>query len=101
MCKEKPGADSLAASIKSAASTIAYDLMTYYKGNTSGGIPGVLPGPPPNPPWGCEFYFQFQSSRYQARPAVLTCGYRLLVGIWSNVGHDDRLLALHRRCFIQ
>ncbi len=29
-------------------------MMTYYKGNTSGGIPGVLPGPPPNPTWGCE-----------------------------------------------
>jgi len=41
-------------SIKNAASTIAYDMMTYYKGNQSGGIPGVLPGPPPNPTWGCK-----------------------------------------------
>lgn len=41
-------------SIKNAAATIAYDMMTYYKGNQSGGIPGVLPGPPPNPTWGCE-----------------------------------------------
>jgi hypothetical protein len=41
-------------SIKNVASTLAYDMMTYYKGNESGGIPGVLPGPPPNPTWGCE-----------------------------------------------
>jgi len=45
-------------SIKSAASTIAYDMMTYYKGNQSGGIPGVLPGPPPNPTWG---YYWWES----------------------------------------
>jgi mannan endo-1,6-alpha-mannosidase len=31
------------------ASTIAYDMMSYYKGNLSGQIPGNLPGPPPNP----------------------------------------------------
>ncbi|CAG8971314.1 hypothetical protein HYALB_00001481 [Hymenoscyphus albidus] len=41
-------------SIKSAASTLAYDMMTYYKGNQSGHILGVLPGPPPDPPEGCE-----------------------------------------------
>ncbi|KAL2404009.1 Mannan endo-1,6-alpha-mannosidase DCW1 [Exophiala dermatitidis] len=31
-------------SIKSAASTIAYDMMTTYTGNQTGGIPGLLPG---------------------------------------------------------
>ncbi|KAJ5051742.1 uncharacterized protein L3040_001514 [Drepanopeziza brunnea f. sp. 'multigermtubi'] len=36
-------------SIKSAASTIAFDMLTYYKGNLTGQIPGQLPGPPPNP----------------------------------------------------
>ena len=36
-------------SIRSVASTIAYDMMSYYKGNLSGQIPGNLPGPPPNP----------------------------------------------------
>lgn len=41
-------------SIKSVAATIAYDMMTYYKGNQSGQIVGVLPGPPPNPTWGCK-----------------------------------------------
>jgi len=46
------------ASIKSVTSTIAYDMMTYYKGNVSGGIPGVLPGPPPNPVWG---YYWWES----------------------------------------
>ncbi|RDL36582.1 Mannan endo-1,6-alpha-mannosidase [Venustampulla echinocandica] len=34
-----------ASSIKSAASTVAFDLMTYYNGNTTGGIPGILPQP--------------------------------------------------------
>jgi len=33
--------------ILTSARTLAYDLMTYYKGNQSGGIPGLLPGPPP------------------------------------------------------
>lgn len=32
-------------------------MMTYYKGNQSGGIIGVLPGPPPNPPNGCMLHF--------------------------------------------
>ncbi|KAH8648937.1 glycoside hydrolase family 76 protein [Tricladium varicosporioides] len=45
-------------SIKNAAATIAYDMMTYYKGNLTGGIPGVLPGPPPNPSWG---YYWWES----------------------------------------
>ncbi|KAK8073268.1 glycosyl hydrolase family 76 [Apiospora phragmitis] len=33
--------------IKQTSASIAYDLMTYYKGNQSGGTPGILPGPPP------------------------------------------------------
>ncbi|CAG8958539.1 hypothetical protein HYFRA_00009854 [Hymenoscyphus fraxineus] len=45
-------------SIKSAASTIAYDMMSYYKGNQSGHILGVLPGPPPDPP---EGYYWWES----------------------------------------
>lgn len=48
-------ADLVIESIKDTAATIAYDMMTYYKGNQSGGIIGVLPGPPPNPPTGCEW----------------------------------------------
>jgi mannan endo-1,6-alpha-mannosidase len=32
-------------SIKSVASTLAYDMMTYYSGNQSGQVPGLLPGP--------------------------------------------------------
>ncbi|EXJ96043.1 hypothetical protein A1O1_01169 [Capronia coronata CBS 617.96] len=31
-------------SIESAASTVAYDMMTYYTGNETGQIPGLLPG---------------------------------------------------------
>lgn len=49
---------SSATSIKNVAATIAYDMMTYYKGNVSGGIIGVLPGPPPNPSWG---YYWWES----------------------------------------
>ena len=32
-------------SIKKAASTIAYDLMSYYTGNNTGDVPGNLPDP--------------------------------------------------------
>ncbi|EXJ60839.1 hypothetical protein A1O7_04992 [Cladophialophora yegresii CBS 114405] len=32
-------------SVKSVTSTLAYDMMTYYSGNQTGGIPGLLPGP--------------------------------------------------------
>lgn len=32
-------------SIKKGASTIAYDMMTYYQGNLTGFPPGVLPAP--------------------------------------------------------
>ncbi|KUJ23344.1 cell wall glycosyl hydrolase Dfg5 [Mollisia scopiformis] len=32
-------------SIKGVAKTIAYDMMSYYNGNTTGGIPGNLPAP--------------------------------------------------------
>ncbi|XMA07222.1 hypothetical protein WAI453_000013 [Rhynchosporium graminicola] len=46
------------ASIKDTAATLAYDMMTFYKGNVSGGIIGVLPGPPPNPPNG---YYWWES----------------------------------------
>ncbi|KAK7722432.1 hypothetical protein SLS64_000969 [Diaporthe eres] len=33
--------------IKTTAKSLAYDTMSYYKGNTSGQTPGILPGPPP------------------------------------------------------
>lgn len=33
--------------IKTTAASLAYDTMSYYKGNTSGQTPGILPGPPP------------------------------------------------------
>ncbi|OAA56908.1 Mannan endo-1,6-alpha-mannosidase [Cordyceps fumosorosea ARSEF 2679] len=32
--------------IRQSARTLAYDLVTFYKGNQSGQIPGMLPGPP-------------------------------------------------------
>lgn len=35
------------ADIKTTAAAIAYDLMSLYKGNQSGQVPGILPGPPP------------------------------------------------------
>lgn len=49
------------ASIKSAASTIAFDMMSYYKGNLSGQTPGVLPGPPPTPSVTNAGYFWWES----------------------------------------
>ncbi|OTB01151.1 glycoside hydrolase family 76 protein [Hypoxylon sp. CI-4A] len=33
--------------IKSAAKTLAQNVLTYYHGNESGEVPGILPGPPP------------------------------------------------------
>ncbi|CAK7265114.1 hypothetical protein SEPCBS119000_001339 [Sporothrix epigloea] len=39
---------SSAASVKTAMATIAYNCLSYYKGNLSGNTPGILPGPPPN-----------------------------------------------------
>jgi mannan endo-1,6-alpha-mannosidase len=32
-------------SIKRAASTLAYDMMSYYTGNNTGDVPGNLPSP--------------------------------------------------------
>jgi mannan endo-1,6-alpha-mannosidase len=49
------------ASIKSAASTIAFDMMSYYKGNLSGQTPGLLPGPPPTPSVTNAGYFWWEA----------------------------------------
>jgi mannan endo-1,6-alpha-mannosidase len=48
-------------SIKSAASTLAYDMMTYYHGNESGGTPGLLDGPPPTPAYLDRGYFWWEA----------------------------------------
>jgi len=48
-------------SIKSVVSIIAYDMITYYKGNLSGQIPGELPGPPPNPSITNQGYFWWEA----------------------------------------
>ena len=32
-------------SVKSVTSSLAYDMMTFYSGNTTGNVPGLLPGP--------------------------------------------------------
>ncbi|KAM4065860.1 glycosyl hydrolase family protein [Hirsutella rhossiliensis] len=37
--------------ILESARTLAYDLMLFYPGNKTGGIPGTLPGPPPAGPY--------------------------------------------------
>ncbi|KJZ72682.1 hypothetical protein HIM_07874 [Hirsutella minnesotensis 3608] len=37
--------------IRESARTLAYDLMLFYPGNKTGGIPGILPGPPPAGPY--------------------------------------------------
>ncbi len=39
------------ASVQTAASSIAFDMMSFYNGNTSGNIPGILPQPPSGYYW--------------------------------------------------
>src|SRR5580698_4016835 len=39
------------ASVQSAASSIVFDMMSYYNGNTSGNTPGLLPEPPSGYYW--------------------------------------------------
>jgi Glycosyl hydrolase family 76 len=48
-------------SIKSVASTVAFDMMSYYKGNLSGQIPGQLPGPPADPTITNAGYFWWEA----------------------------------------
>jgi hypothetical protein len=48
-------------SIKAAAGTIAFDMMTYYKGNLSGQTPGLLPGPPATPSIQNAGYFWWEA----------------------------------------
>jgi mannan endo-1,6-alpha-mannosidase len=43
------------------ASTIAYDMMSYYKGNLTGQTPGELPGPPPTPAVTNDGYFWWET----------------------------------------
>jgi len=49
------------ASIKTVAGDIAFDMMTYYKGNVSGQTPGLLPGPPPTPSVTNAGYFWWEA----------------------------------------
>lgn len=49
------------ASIRSVASTIAFDMMSEYKGNLSGMTPGLLPGPPPTPAILNKGYFWWEA----------------------------------------
>jgi hypothetical protein len=48
-------------SIKSVAKTIAFDMMSEYKGNLSGQTPGILPGPPPTPNVLDQGYFWWEA----------------------------------------
>ncbi|POR32203.1 Mannan endo-1,6-alpha-mannosidase DCW1 [Tolypocladium paradoxum] len=50
---DTPGANAYmcADNIRQSARTLAYDLMLFYTGNKTGGIPGTLPGPPPAGPY--------------------------------------------------
>ncbi|KAE8446823.1 hypothetical protein EG329_011600 [Mollisiaceae sp. DMI_Dod_QoI] len=64
ICRHAAGIDldlSSPDSIKSVASTLAYDMMSYYKGNLSGQTPGLLPGPPPNPTITNAGYFWWEA----------------------------------------
>jgi mannan endo-1,6-alpha-mannosidase len=48
-------------SIRSVAATIAFDMMSVYKGNLSGQTPGLLPGPPPTPAILNQGYFWWEA----------------------------------------
>ncbi|KAJ5552019.1 Mannan endo-1-6-alpha-mannosidase DCW1, partial [Penicillium sp. DV-2018c] len=56
-------------SIKSAASTVAYDLVSFYSGNNSGDTPGNLPSP----------YYWWEAGAF----------FGALVNYWSYTGDDS------------
>lgn len=64
------------ASIKSAASTIAYGMAKYYHGNESGGIPGILPPP---------YYWWEAGAMLNSLISRLGLAGNALEGTWSVV----------------
>lgn len=86
-------------SIKSVASSLAYDMMSYYKGNLTGQIPGNLPGPPPNPQilnagyfwWECGAMFGILLD-YWKYTGDSTYNDIVMQGILHQTGTDNNFL---------
>ena len=74
------------ASIKKAASAIAYDMMSEYTGNRTGDTPGNLPDP----------YYWWECGAMSVYP--FTC---LEWCLYVQVRHNDKLLVLYRGYDIQ
>jgi len=65
--------------IRSVASTIAFDMVSFYKGNESGQVPGNLPGPPPNPSVTNAGYFWWETGAM----------FGSLIDYWYYTGDDQ------------
>lgn len=62
-------------SVKSVTSTLAYDMMTYYSGNQTGGTPGLLPGPCQS----TECYYWWEAGAM----------FGALINYWQYTGDDS------------
>lgn len=62
-------------SVKSVASSIAYDMMTYYSGNQTGQTPGLLPGPCAS----VECYYWWEAGAM----------FGSLINYWEYTGDDS------------
>jgi mannan endo-1,6-alpha-mannosidase len=62
-------------SVKSVASTIAHEMMTYYSGNETGGTPGLLPGPCAS----VECYYWWEAGAM----------FGSLINYWEYTGDDS------------
>jgi len=62
-------------SVKSVASTIAHQMMTYYSGNLTGGTPGLLPGPCAS----VECYYWWEAGAM----------FGSLINYWEYTGDDS------------
>lgn len=62
-------------SIKEVTSLLAHDMMTYYRGNESGGTPGLLPGPCAS----LECYYWWEAGAM----------FSALINYWQYTGDDS------------
>ncbi|KAJ6439271.1 hypothetical protein O9K51_07156 [Purpureocillium lavendulum] len=81
-----------------AASTLAHDLLQYYHGNETGGIPGLLPGPPP-----AGEYYWYQSAVMWAalieyRHATGDQSYNKVItdGLAWQAGNDHNFMPMNQ-----
>jgi len=76
---------------------LAHDLMTFYKGNLTGEIPGILPGPPPSGDYyfGEGAHFWTTIIDYWRITGDDTYNALALQGIQHQLGPNDDFLALN------